>query len=159
VRSIDAIELPPAPMVVTSMSGRHSGIPHSTSNSPENISWPSTMTPTSALVPPMSRVTARSEPSWRHQWFPAMTPPASPESTSSAGRAAARASGTWPPFDFMSACHPPTARRCSPSARDSQKPVTIGLTKASIVVVLARSYSRQIGATSLDTETARPGKT
>ena len=52
--SIQAIEPPPAPIVLTATQGMLTGMPHATWNSLAYCSSPSSTRPMSQLVPPMS---------------------------------------------------------------------------------------------------------
>ena len=58
----------------------------------------------------MSRVIACSKPASRAKWAPPITPPASPESSSSTGRSGACASPVVPPSDLSSEQGPFTLR-------------------------------------------------
>ena len=87
-----------------------------------------------------------------------MTPPARPESSSWTGASPADSACRWPPFDFMSesgAAIPAFSRSVEtwPTKRSMMR-----LMKASVMTVALRWYSRQIGQTSLESETGRSGK-
>ena len=125
---MDAMEPPPAPIVVTSRIGSASGSPNSTSNRPENCSSPSVITPTSALVPPMSSVTALSVPTARAKCAPAIIPAARPDSTISTGLSGASGIATCPPLDLSRPCQPPTCISASWAASDPAKSATMGFT-------------------------------
>ena len=62
---------------------------------------PSSTRPTSALVPPMSIVSARSKPAARAAAAAPITPPAGPESASDAAWRAASAAARTPPPDVI----------------------------------------------------------
>ena len=86
--SRSAIEPPPAPMVCTSSDGSRIGNP-ATRRSPAGAGRPPSTRQTSVLVPPMSKVTASSNPAPRAAAAAAMTPPAGPDSNKATGRSAA----------------------------------------------------------------------
>ena len=109
------------------------------------------------LVPPMSRAIACSTPEARATYAPPMPLPAIPESNRCAGRERASSASARPPFDFRSDHVPgtPAARRAPETPRTY--PSKSGFVKASTVTVVPRSYSRQIGATSCDSDTGSSG--
>ena len=94
--SIQAIEPPPAPMVVRSIVGVATGSPNSISKLVECEILPSRMSPTSQEVPPMSSVTTLPMPASWPKYCPAMMPPASPESRNLIGSACPRRPGSCP---------------------------------------------------------------
>ena len=125
--------------------------PASTSGSPSRIS------PTSALVPPISILSARSKPAMRATNAAPATPPAGPDSASDAAERAASVASAMPPPD------PTTPGEGKPSAfsrsasRRRYAP-TPGRAYASQHVVAVRSYSRISGRTSLEQTTSTPGR-
>ena len=134
------------------------GTPHSTSYSVVEPKAPSVTRPTSQLVPPMSRVTPLPSAWSRAKRAPAMTPPASPESRSCTGASPADSAWRWPPFDFMSESGAAIPALCRSVETWPTKRSMMRLMKASVITVALRSYSRQIGQTSLESETGRSGK-
>ena len=73
-----------------------------TSRDVARIGWPSTIRPTSKLVPPMSLVMMFLKPSRSPSFCEASTPPAGPEvSRLAAWNAASRAGSTPPPDSMM----------------------------------------------------------
>jgi hypothetical protein len=84
-------------MVETSTLGNLIGYPYSTYQSLVTRVEPSTMSEMSALVPPMSRLTAFSYPASLAMWPPAMAPAARPEEASLAPKFSATSAVMTPP--------------------------------------------------------------
>ena len=77
------------------------GMPCSSSISAVTAGTPSSTRPTSALVPPVSKVISRSAPAARPMAAAAMTPDAGPESTVLTAFAAAERAETLPPLPWI----------------------------------------------------------
>ena len=87
-----------------------------------------------------------------------MAPPAIPESSTCAGRARASDASAWPPFDFSSDHGRPSALRGERLVEGRRRSASSsGFRYASTIAVVPRSYSRQIGATSCESDTGTPG--
>ena len=116
--SSQAMLPPPAATASTNTRGNAMGMPatpppRSTSGSP------SSMSPTSALVPPMSIVSARDTPRVRAMAAAPVTPPAGPLSANAAACRAASCADSVPPADVITrgAGYPRCARRSLSPAR------------------------------------------
>ena len=94
------MEPPPAPIARISIIGAMIGQPSMRLSSTVSAS-PSTITPMSELVPPMSMVTTSARPARpARNWAPT-TPPLGPDMTVRAGYSRAVPAGITPPFDCM----------------------------------------------------------
>ena len=87
-------------MVDRSTVGTAIGRPHSNSYCARLRTRPPVMTPTSALVPPMSSVKTSGEPVASAKCLPAISPPARPERIRLTGWRVTASAATWPPLDF-----------------------------------------------------------
>jgi len=130
-----------------SISGIAAGTPHSISYSVVCRCAPPAITPTSALVPPMSSVSRSGSPACRPNCAAASIPPAGPDIAVWIGFSAAAAASITPPFDFMIVHGAVSPAAPSVSVRLPTYRRISGFRYASAIVVDARSYSRQIGAT------------
>ena len=98
---------PPAPTVCTSTMGTWIGMPCSSSISAVTAGTPSSTRPTSALVPPVSKVIRSRHPAARPMAAAAMTPEAGPESTVLTAFAAAERAETLPPLPWITSSSRP----------------------------------------------------
>ena len=109
MRSTRAIEPPPAPISIISITGTRIGSPEpflkrsarATSNSRPTSGAPSSITHALAVVPPMSNESSFGSPRSRAAWAAARAPAAGPDSTSRTGRRRARGGNAIPPDDCM----------------------------------------------------------
>ena len=83
------------------------GIPCSSSISADTAGTPSSTRPTSALVPPVSKVIRRPLPAARPMAAAAITPEAGPESTVLTAFAAAARAETLPPLPWITSSSRP----------------------------------------------------
>ena len=150
---------PPADTVSTSTRGIAIGTsatlpPGSTSASP------SRMSPTSALVPPMSIVSARATPSSRAIAAAPTTPPAGPERARLAALLGAASMDSMPPLDVMTPIvfGRSVGRLVSRYCRFLRYRATPGRRYASATVVAARSYSLISGKMSDERMTSTVGR-
>jgi hypothetical protein len=113
--SIHAMLPPPAPIEVTSMTGTATGYFANTGASAYPGS-PSTMVPTSKLVPPTSVAITGSTPRRRASARAPSIPPAGPDESSVTPRSRASSSDETPPAECITDTAPrcPAARRRSP---------------------------------------------
>ena len=123
-----AIEPPPAPISTISITGRRSGSPlpgrnrysRPTSNSRLVRGWPDSTMQSLAVVPPMSKLSARSQSRPRASSAASSAPPAGPLSINRTGKRSASDRVPSPPPDIMrnrSQPRPRFLRRPSRSAR------------------------------------------
>ena len=109
MRSTRAIEPPPAPISIISMTGTRTGSPEpflnrsarATSNSRATRGAPPSMTQAFAVVPPMSNDSRRESPRSRAAWAAASAPAAGPDSTRRIGSRRASGGNAIPPDDCM----------------------------------------------------------
>ena len=92
------MEPPPAPTVLISTEGKRTGKP-ATSRLKLSPVWYASISATSALVPPMSKVMTSPVPAWRATWTAPTAPAAGPDSAVRMGISAARSTDIKPPDD------------------------------------------------------------
>ena len=97
--STQAMEPPPAPMVVISIIGVRTTMPKSMEVSGASIDCPPAISETSKEVPPMSPVITSGKPASVAMWPAAMTPAAGPERAVRMGSSQAVSIPMTPPFD------------------------------------------------------------
>ena len=105
----------------------------------------------------MSRVITLSAPARAPKNRPAIIPAERPERIICTGRSSATPDSIWPPLDFITAQLRSNLRSSNPRCSERMNRPTNGRAYASANVVLDRSYSRQIGATSDEIDTGRSG--
>ena len=109
MRSSRAMEPPPAPISISSMTGTRMGSPEprlkrsarATSNSRASSGSPPSMTQALAVVPPMSNDSSRPSPASRAARAAASAPAAGPDSTRRTGTRLAVAGVAMPPEESM----------------------------------------------------------
>ena len=104
------------------------GSPPSTSNEEATAGSPPSMTPTLAVVPPMSKVITRSTPSRDPIARHASTPAAGPDSMTLTGYSRARAGVVSPPLDCMTRSSPVNPREAKAASSPARNRPTTGLT-------------------------------
>ena len=160
-----AIEPPPAPISIMSITGVLMGSPEPlvkrctrAASSMGMISkWPSSISAALAVVPPMSKEITSLWPARRPNQAVARPPPAGPDSSKRIGKAHAVCGDIRPPAECIRRKAPVKPRSVSSRCSFSRYALMSGCTKALAAVVTQRWYSDSSGTTALDKDSASDG--